>query len=187
MASGLGRRFGGNKLLVPFRGKPLIEWALAATDTPLISRRVVVTRYPQIEELCQKKGIPTVLHTLPDRSDTVRLGLDALKEYGPDGCLFCPCDQPLLTGRSVEAMAVQFRKEPTFLYRLSWENTPGSPILFPKSCFAELKRLPPGRGGSYVANLHAAQVRLVEAVSFPEMEDVDTPEDLQRLISLPPV
>ncbi len=187
MASGQGSRFGGNKLLFPFLGKPLIEWVLAAADTPLISRRVVVTRYPRIEELCRKKGIQTVLHDLPDRSDTVRLGLDALEKYGPDGCLFCPCDQPLLTGRSVEAMAVQFRKEPAFLYRLSWENMPGSPILFPKSCFEELKHLPSGHGGSYVADIHAAQVRFVEAVSPLEMEDVDTPEDLQRLTSFPPV
>lgn len=182
MASGLGRRFGGNKLLAPFLGRPLLEWVLDATDTPLIGRRVAVTRHPGIAELCREKGVQTVLHDLPDRSDTVRLGLEALEASGlPDGCLFCPCDQPLLNRRSVEAMIGRFLAEPALLYRLSRENTPGSPVLFPRWCFEELKHLPAGRGGSYAAAAHAAQVRTVEALSPLEMEDVDTPEDLRRL------
>ena len=56
MASGLGRRFGGNKLLADFRGQPLITRAFAATDG-IFDRRVVVTRYPQVARLCHQRGI----------------------------------------------------------------------------------------------------------------------------------
>lgn len=45
MASGLGRRFGGSKLMVPFLGKPLLYWALSATEG-LFSRRVVGNPQP---------------------------------------------------------------------------------------------------------------------------------------------
>ena len=78
MASGLGQRFGGNKLLAPFHGEPLICRILKATDSPLFSRRVVVTRHPEIAKLCEEMGIQTILHTLPYRSDTVRLGVEAV-------------------------------------------------------------------------------------------------------------
>ena len=48
MASGQGTRFGGNKLLEAFHGKPLIQWALDAT-AGLFSRRLVVTVHKEIE------------------------------------------------------------------------------------------------------------------------------------------
>ena len=44
MASGLSTRFGSNKLLAPFDGQPLLYRAFAATDTPQLSARIVVTR-----------------------------------------------------------------------------------------------------------------------------------------------
>ena len=43
MASGLARRFGSNKLLADFGGRPLLCRALDATDTPQLACRIVVT------------------------------------------------------------------------------------------------------------------------------------------------
>ena len=84
MASGLGVRFGGNKLLAPFGGQPLILRALAAT-AGLFARRVLVTRAPAVAQLAREQGVQAVLHSLPQRSDTVRLGLRALRGRGGAG------------------------------------------------------------------------------------------------------
>ena len=110
MASGRSTRFGSNKLLAPFGGQPLLCRAFAATHTPLVAERVVVTRHAQVQELCNVQGIPVVLHDLPGRNDTVRLGLAALLERRPDlaGCMFLPGDQPLLRTESVEAVVRAF-------------------------------------------------------------------------------
>ena len=81
MASGLGRRFGGGKLLARLHGKPLLQYALDATGG-LFARRVVVTRDPAAAALCRGQGVETVLHSQPSRSDTVRLGLEALAGRG---------------------------------------------------------------------------------------------------------
>ena len=40
MASGVGRRFGGNKLMADFQGKPLLQYALEATEG-IFARRIV--------------------------------------------------------------------------------------------------------------------------------------------------
>ena len=181
MASGQGVRFGGNKLLADFHGQPLIRQVLSATDTSLLARRIVVTRHPEIAALCQDMGVECVLHELPYRSDTVRLGLEALGEHPPEGCMFCPCDQPLLSKDTVEALACAFIGQPERIHRLSWQGTPGSPMIFPRRCFPALKTLPQGKGGSYVMRSDAGPLMLTEASSARELMDVDTPEDLRDL------
>ena len=181
MASGEGRRFGGNKLLAPFQGQPLMVRVLSATNTGLFSKRTVVTRHREIAKLCQEAGIEVVLHNQPYRSDTIRIGLESFGETIPDGGMFCPCDQPLLAKETVEALVRAFLEHPDCVYRLSWQNTPASPIIFPRAYFEALKRLPQDKGGSYVIRLSNPEVRLVEATSALELRDVDTAEDLKLL------
>ena len=112
MASGLSTRFGSNKLLTPFGPgrEPMLRRAFAATDTPLLASRVVVARSPEVETLCREVSVPCLLHALPGRNDTVRLGLEALLAERPDlaGCMFLPGDQPLLRRESVESLLRTF-------------------------------------------------------------------------------
>ena len=108
MASGLGVRFGGNKLMADFQGKPLLEHVLELTQG-LFEKRVVVTRNEAVRDWCQKRQVEVIFHTFPDRNDTVRLGISCMD--GMDGCMFCPCDQPLLRRESLLRLCEQFEKE----------------------------------------------------------------------------
>ena len=92
MASGLARRFGSNKLLADFGGRPLLCRALDATDTPQLACRIVVTRSAEVETLCQTLGVACLRHALPGRNDTVRLGLEALLTLQPG--LHLPARRP---------------------------------------------------------------------------------------------
>ena len=110
MASGLARRFGSNKLLADFGGRPLLCRALEVTATPALAARVVVTRSAEVKALCDAQAVPCLLHSLPGRNDTVRLGLEALLEQclGLAGCIFLPGDQPLLQRETLEALITAF-------------------------------------------------------------------------------
>ncbi len=145
MASGLARRFGSNKLLADFGGRPLLCRALDATDTPQLACRIVVTRSAEVETLCQTLGVACLRHALPGRNDTVRLGLEALLTLQPGlaGCIFLPGDQPLLRRETVEALVCAFvadtrtqKETERAIFRLAFqaENDPeplvGSPALF---------------------------------------------------------
>lgn len=178
MASGLGRRFGGSKLLVPFLGKPLLSWALDATDG-LFSRRVVVTRSREAAAFCAALGVETVVHDYPGRNDTVRLGLEAVGNVTQ--CLFCPADQPLLSRQTVESLLLCGQNSRGRIWRPCFRGTPGAPILFSRDYFDELKHLPQGKGGGVVAASHGESVRTLPVADKRELWDVDTPENLTEL------
>lgn len=178
MASGLGRRFGADKLMADFDGSPLISRAIEATDG-LFDKRVLLTRSAAAAEYARARGVQVHLHALPRRSDAMRLGLAEMAEM--DGCLFCPCDQPLLTRQTVAALAAAFARQPETIWRPAAEAQPGAPVVFPRWAFAELAAVQQG-GGSAVAAAHPDKVRLLEVDAW-KLFDVDTPADLSAALA----
>ena len=181
MASGLGKRFGGNKLMADFRGRPMIQRALDATEG-LFTRRVVVTRHESVAELCREQNVEVVLHDLPNRNDTVRLGLEALGDL--DCCMFLPGDQPLLRRETVALLLENRKENPNSILRPVYEDMEGSPVLFPSWAFPELKNLPEGKGGNVVIKNHPHEVIRVSVSDPFELADVDTRETLTLLEGL---
>lgn len=101
MASGVGVRFGGNKLMAELCDAPLAGHVVRATDG-LFSRRVVVTRHADVAALCETLGAQVILHDEPCRNDTVRLGMEAMD--GCDTVTFVQGDQPLIRPASIAAL-----------------------------------------------------------------------------------
>ena len=182
MASGEGKRFGSNKLLADFGGEPMICRVLAATEG-IFSHRVVVTRHCEVERLCRERGVPVIRHDLPYRSDTVRLGVEAMAESG-EAWMFCPADQPLLSRDTVQTMALSVGRREQSILRLSDGENDGAPVIFPRRCFEELKCLPQGKGGGAIMQRHPAWVHRMMADHPAELSDVDTVEDLARLLGI---
>lgn len=196
MASGLSTRFGSNKLLAQFDGQSLLCRAFAATDTPQLSARIVVTRSAQVQALCKAQGVPVLLHALPGRNDTVRLGLSALLAQHPEltGCMFLPGDQPLLRRATVDQLLTAFaqtqKETERVIFRLSAPagNGPdplvGSPVLFSNGFFPELLTLPEGKGGSVLLHKYPTRVHTACIAQPEELADTDTPAALAQLEAL---
>lgn len=182
MASGLGKRFGGNKLMADFQGKPLISNALSITEK-LFSKRVVVTRHADVAKFCMDQKIEVVLHDQPYRSDTIRLGLEALGS-GIDSCLFLQSDQPLLRRKTILQLALAASSAPDFIYQAAYGETVGAPVLFPKWAFPELLDLPQGKGGGVLLKKYPEQVHTIQVQDPAELKDIDTPEDLAELLAI---
>lgn len=258
MASGVGARFGGNKLMAELCGAPLVGHVVRAADG-LFSRRVVVTRHADVAALCETLGVQVILHDEPCRNDTVRLGMEAMD--GCDTVTFVQGDQPLIRPASIAALlraaerdaAGAVRRDAARrdaagrgvadvagcdavgaaladtaedyamgldavkcdvdaaagcdaaesdvaaavkhdavgcnvaesgvarIWRTSFDGVPGAPVLFPSWAFDELRSLPRGKGGGFVAKTHAECVRTIEVSSEWELFDVDTRDDLEQL------
>lgn len=191
MASGVGARFGGNKLMTELCDVPLVGYVVRATDG-LFSRRVVVTRHADVAALCETLGAQVILHDKPCRNDTVRLGMEAMD--GCDTVTFVQGDQPLIRPASIVALLRAAERDAAGasrrnaagrgvarIWRTSFDGVPGAPVLFPSWTFGELRSLPHGKGGGFVAKTHAECVRTIEVSSEWELFDVDTRDDLEQL------
>lgn len=212
MASGVGARFGGNKLMAELCDAPLVGHVVRATEG-LFSRRVVVTRHADVDALCETLGAQVILHDEPCRNDTVRLGMEAMD--GCDTVTFVQGDQPLIRPASIAALLRAAERDAAGaarrnaaergvadvvgcdavgaalvdaaesgvarIWRTSFDGVPGAPVLFPSWAFDELRSLPRGKGGGFVAKAHAECVRTIEVSSEWELFDVDTRDDLEQL------
>ena len=121
----------------------------------------------------------TVPHDRPHRSDTVRLGLEALGDL--DGCIFLPGDQPVLRRQTVAELIACWEKNREQIVRPVCGDVPGAPVLFPQWAFEELMNLPEGKGGSVVIKNHSERVTSVAVADQYELMDADTPETLRLL------
>jgi len=180
MASGLGKRFSHdgsmNKLTADFLGQPLIRSVLNSSEG-LFQRRIVVTRHREVAELCVEN--PVILHDLPHRSDTVRLGIEAMADT--DCCLFCQGDQPLIDRDTISAMLLLAKHDRDSIIRASWYGKAASPVLFPRWAYDELRNLPEGKGGGYLAKKYPDRVRNLNVFHPAELKDADTQADLEEL------
>lgn len=178
MASGQGKRFGSNKLMVDFFGEPLVASVLKTTEK-LFNKRIVVTRHDSVADYCKNNNIKYILHNLPNRNDTVRLGLEKMQEV--THCIFMMGDQPLIKRKSLQRIIDAVSTDPEYIWRFIYQGTLGAPVVFPRKYFRELQALPDGKGGGVLLKKYSDQVRTVSVKEPYELMDIDTPEDLEKL------
>lgn len=178
MASGEGRRFGGNKMLADIAGEPLVRRTIESV--PAGFDVVVSTRWPEVADICRDARCACVLHDGSLRSQSVRAGLSWGKGRGWMGCLFLPGDQPLVSRESFLALRRAFEESGCSApVRLSLNGEPASPVLFPARFFAGLMRLE-GKDGGGTLLRGRDDVELVEARAY-ELWDVDTAKGQRRV------
>lgn len=185
MASGFGKRFGSNKLLADYNGRPLIETVLDNLPAERFFRVAVVTRYAEIAVAAAERRFSIVENDREDDpAETIRLGVEALPA-GVDGALFLVCDQPRLRPETICALCDAFFRTPERIVAPVCEGARRNPVIFPRSLFPDLASLPPGKGGGYVVERRRALLETVEFHCPEEFFDADTPEALAKLKNMP--
>lgn len=178
LASGLGRRFGSNKLLTAVEGVPLYRRAMTTLAGAGLDRLAVCSPYPEVLEAGEALGFLPLYnpHGAEGISASIRLGVSRMGDM--DGVLFSVCDQPFLTTNSIIRLKKAFEESENAICALSWNGQRGNPVLFPADLLDELAALTGDTGGGAVAKRHQDRLVLVEVVSPNELADVDRPEDL---------
>lgn len=182
LAAGAGRRFGGGKLLHEIEGEPMISYAFRLFATLPFTVRVCVTREEDgaIPSLARESGFTVAVNPDPDRGvgTSVSIGTKTALALEPEleGILYAVSDQPFLERASVLRILDALNEDPERIVSLSKNGVRGNPAIFPKSLFGELEDLGEDVGGGAVIRRHPQMLRLVEAGSARELEDVDTRE-----------
>ena len=183
LAGGAGARFGGGKLVAPFRGKPLIAWALdAAAQTPV--RRVIVVTGADAEavrEAALASGVSASIVHAADHTEgmaaTLRAGVAALSAEATAAFVFLG-DMPLipggLTGRLAAALNDGLAAAPVLNGRR------GHPVLFSRALFPDLLRLQGDAGARRLLDGLGDRVVEVSVEDSGVLFDVDRRGDLER-------
>lgn len=181
MAAGLASRFGANKLLAAWRGRPLYQYLFDALPTELLTHTVVVSGSPEILREAARRSFETVVNDRPQDGPgrTVRLGLERLA--GTDACLFSVCDQPELQPHSLRQLVASYAGG---IRALSFDGRRGNPVIFPASLYGELLSLPDCGSGGQVLRAHSDLLTLSECGCCRELMDVDTPGEFRSLAVL---
>jgi molybdenum cofactor cytidylyltransferase len=193
-AAGRSQRMGQPKLLLPWGPATLIEHVLATWRASRASQVIVVV-HPQdqrISELAAAAGAHVVRPETPpeEMKVSVRLALEFAARFQPrpsDAWLLAPADMPGLTAQTIDHLIDAYQAslrgpDPTAcIWAASYRGRRGHPVLFPWSLAAEVARLAAGEGLNALLARHP--VADVESADDAISEDLDTPEDYERLRS----
>ena len=112
LASGFGRRFGGNKLVEDFDGQPLYRRTLDHVTRALGKKRtVVVTQYTEIMDAVRAEGICALYNESAAEgiSASIRIGTgEAVRRGDSEAVLFFAADMPYLPPEEIRRYAHQF-------------------------------------------------------------------------------
>ena len=194
LAAGQGRRFGGDKLLAEWHGKPLLHhvlaWVQEACSRGLLAGglAVIPADKPARERLLMESGLEYLLNARPELgvAESLRLGLGSVAGRHPDamGALILQGDQPSLRHDVLESLLNEWRSgsHPVIRPRYAEEPaTPGHPVLLDRSIWPRVDEL---RGDAGFAPLLQTCPELVKNVDVSGTNpDINTPSDLANLES----
>jgi len=185
LASGFSERFGKkNKLLFPFRGKPLARYALElATGMGFSGGIYFVTASSDVAALAADlNAVNVIKNTAPERGqrESVRLGVEAAGQ-NVEYFLFLPCDQPFLDAGTVQS--VLDNREHGCIVEPRYRGRPGNPCLFSAVFRKELFSLTDGQTPRLIKERHPQALRGVEVSNPLALEDIDD-EKTHRRFSL---
>lgn len=185
LAAGAGRRFGGDKLIVPYEGRPLIAGALcAALAAPVVEVVVAVPSLADpVAEAVRAFSDESRLRLVevPDRDEGMAASLRAaIRALDPKsaGVLVFLGDMPRIPHGVAPALATALSSD-ALAAQPAYEGKPGHPVLFARALYPQLLSLAGDQGAKQVlAGLGERLLRL--PIDDPGvLFDVDTPAQLQ--------
>lgn len=180
LAAGGGRRFEGesHKLLTPFRGRPLVAWALDAVVDAELDETIVVTGAVDLRDLVGDRAV-TVLDNprwAEGMATSLQCGVIHAADAGHDAVVVGLADQPMVAAASWRAVAAAVGDEHPIAVA-TYGGRRGNPVALHRTIWPRL----PTEGDEGARRLIAGEPGLVVEVACEgSAADVDTEEDLRR-------
>jgi molybdenum cofactor cytidylyltransferase len=188
LAAGRAKRMGEQKLLLPLRGKPVLQWVL---DSVLRSR--------VHEVICVVRDLKTVrervslvherLYWLVNyaadhgQSTSVIAGLWAIDSRS-EGALFVVGDQPMITADLIDSLIARFESSAALIVAPGFQGQTRNPVLFRRDIFPELVKLTGDHGGRVLIEKYKDKTEIVDWTDEIPFMDLDVREDYERLKGL---
>ena len=185
MAAGTTQRIGKQKLLLDFKGKPVLRRVLEAAlasdldevvcavrDVSEVQQRISL-KHDKLRWVCNKKA--------PEgQSTSVIAGLKAISPQS-EAAFFLVGDQPLVKRDLIDGLIDLFRKTAALIVAPTFQGQTRNPVLFHKDLFPEFLKLTGDRGGRRLIEKYKDKTVFLEWKEEAPFLDVDRWEDYERL------
>jgi molybdenum cofactor cytidylyltransferase len=190
LAAGASHRFGQNKLLIPLGGHAVLYHALQAALTAPLDPVILVLGYESdkaLQALEELRGSPKLRvlknsHWAQGRAESLKLGLAAVPAHAP-GAVVLLGDMPLVTPALIARVAQAFLRAHTLCFPI-YRGLPGRPVAIPRELFGEFAQLCGDASGLPILQKYWERAIKIELApdEEPTQWDIDTPEDLERML-----
>lgn len=184
LAAGASARMNGRiKQLLPWRGKTLLEHAIALAQQSRADETLVVlgAHAETLRPCVDKTGARSIVNAdwASGQASSIRAGVNALAP-DIDAAIFVNADQPFLTAAVIDALIARYRATRAPIIASMFAGRRGNPVLFARAHFDALKNLRGEQGGRALLAKNP-----VVAVEFDDAQlglDIDTWDEYQRAI-----
>jgi len=188
LAAGRAQRMGEQKLFLPFKGKPVLQWVLETALASDLHEVICIVRdlraVRQRIRLVHERLLWLVNHAA-DRGQSTSLiaGLWATHPQS-QGALFMVGDQPMIGSNLINSLISQFTKSSALIVAPKFAGQVRNPALFRRELFPELLALTGDQGGKVLMDKYTDKSDLLEWHEEAPFVDIDVPEDYERLNKL---
>jgi molybdenum cofactor cytidylyltransferase len=188
LAAGRAQRFGQQKLFLPLRGKPVLQWVLESALASDLDEIVCVTRElasARRQLNLSDERLLWLTNYAADRgqSTSVIAGLWATNPKS-DAVMFLVGDQPLIQKELINSLIKNFTSRSAWIVAPSFKKELRNPVLFSRELFPELLQLTGDRGGRVLIEKHMNKTALIEWQDEIPFLDLDVHDDYERLKEL---
>lgn len=184
LAAGTSTRFGAAKQLLPYRNSTLVGRATRVALEAGLSPIVVVTGHERERVAAAVAGLPVTEVFNPDylagQNTSVRSGVASLPASA-GAAIFLLADQPAVKSDVIQLLVQSHRETLAPIAMPTYEGRRGNPILFDRETFAELQTIAGDVGGRVLFSKYQERILRVPVTDSGILQDIDTPEDYERL------
>lgn len=182
MASGLSTRMGQCKLLLNYKGNPLIDMVLEAVEKSELQPKIIVTGNKKIAQLAKKRNLQTIINVNGHLGQSESIKIGVLNSDKADGYAFILGDQPYINYDFINKLIDEFEENRNNIIVPIHKGRRGNPVIFPKKYREDLLSLQGDVGGRVLVKKYSEYIRFIEIMEENILLDIDTKEDYLRLM-----
>jgi len=188
LAAGSSRRMGRNKLLLPFKGKPLLAYVVQQILSAKAGSVVVVTGHEAslVEASLKGLSVQIVQNSRYEEGMTSSIQAGVAAADG-EGYMICLSDMVLITSEEYASLQQAFKEhylsDDRCIIQPDYKGEKGNPVIFSAAHRSAILQHPEKEGCKQILRSNAAHIVAVRMLTDHVLRDIDYPDEYQ---SLPP-
>jgi molybdenum cofactor cytidylyltransferase len=185
LASGLSRRMGEDKLLLPVEGVPVIERVIAAASKSELGEIILVCASDSVADKGKKYRTKIVKNNAPEigQSHSVSLGVKNSCRSA-DGFMFLVGDQPFINESIINKLIEEFLPGRCSAVVPLYNGIKGNPVIFASKLRNKLMSLSGDSGGRVLLEKMEEGIITVNFADGKPGLDIDTREEYEAITRL---